>query len=242
MNTLNLNNTLNTEYISLGCNCSIAYQLDKYNIRHNSHIFDWCNSTINQIINALEDNLAEYISTLSITDFSNKHKYIKLLSNNNENNIIYEKIFKNLLNVQGTYKCKNKYGITLSHELINKNDLSILKEKLSRRVDRFLNLQKSKYDILNFIRLEKQVINLETYLNKIYIILEWIIKNIKNKKIKFTIILNKINNNINEYIENNNKFKKIINENNIELNLHFYDKFTSDWQMNNVLWHNVFNI
>jgi hypothetical protein len=44
-------------YISLGGNCSITYQLNKYKIRDFLSPFDWSKITINQLIKVFEDTL-----------------------------------------------------------------------------------------------------------------------------------------------------------------------------------------
>ncbi len=38
-------------FISLGGNCSVCYQLNKYNIRTVAYPFDWCKISINQVDN-----------------------------------------------------------------------------------------------------------------------------------------------------------------------------------------------
>ena len=46
--------------ISLGGNCSVAYQLRKFNINNISYPFDWCKLTIKNLIKVLENNFENY--------------------------------------------------------------------------------------------------------------------------------------------------------------------------------------
>lgn len=52
------------EYIGLGSNCSITWQLNKYNLRTKSYPFDWVKISLSQIINILENNFDDYIETI----------------------------------------------------------------------------------------------------------------------------------------------------------------------------------
>lgn len=222
------------EFISLGGNCSVAYQLHKRGLRDVGFPFDWSKSTMNQLISSLEDNLETYVSSLEISEFSNRHPYIKfsgppIPGMNN----------KALLE-QGTYKCRNDYGITMSHELVVKNDFSTLKEKLSRRVLRFLDLKNSNKDILNFIRLEMKVVSVECYIPKLIRLIISLIEITGNKKIKLSLIFHTLNSSIVEYISTNKILKDLMTNNSVEIDCHFYNNFSSDWTMNHIDWNTIF--
>jgi hypothetical protein len=226
--------TTNIEYIPLGGNCSIAYQLHKRGLRDNGYPFDWSKSTMNQLLSSLEDNLIKYVTSLEISDFSNNHPYIKfsgppILGMND-----------NALLEQGTYKCRNDYGITMSHELVVKNDFLTLKEKLSRRVLRFLDLKNSNKDILNFIRLEMKVVSVECYIPKLINLINSLIEITGNKKIKLSLIFHTLNSSIVEYISTNKILKDLMTHNNIEIKYHFYNNFSNDWTMKHIDWNAVF--
>ena len=66
--------------ISLGGNCSITYQLNKYNLREKAYPFDWCKISINQLLNVLENNFDNYVDTLTIKKYSENHNS-NLISN-----------------------------------------------------------------------------------------------------------------------------------------------------------------
>lgn len=222
------------EYIPLGGNCSIAYQLHKKGLRDNGYPFDWSKSTMNQLITSLEDNLNKYVSSLEISGFSDKHPYIKFIG------LPIKGINENTFQEQGTYKCRNDYGITMSHELVLKNDLLTLKEKLSRRVFRFLDLKNSNKDILHFIRLEMKVITVESYISKLIHLINLLIEITKNKKIKLSLIFHVLNTNIIDYIYMNSVLKGLIMNNEIKIKCHFYNNFLSDWTMKHIDWNSVF--
>jgi len=99
-------------FISLGGNCSVTYQLDKYFKRSIAFPFDWCKIKIKQLINILENNFENYIETLNIKKYSQSHS---------------------------SYTITNKYNITYAHELFN--DINDYKDKIKRRIDRFCNLE-----------------------------------------------------------------------------------------------------
>ena len=51
-------------YISLGSNCSVSYQLQKYNLKLKSFPFDWSKLSITQLISVLENDFSDYVESL----------------------------------------------------------------------------------------------------------------------------------------------------------------------------------
>ena len=51
------------EYISLGSNCSITYQLGKLGLRNNSYPFDWTKISLTQLIKILENDFFKKSNT-----------------------------------------------------------------------------------------------------------------------------------------------------------------------------------
>lgn len=224
---------MDTEYISLGGNCAVAYQLHKNRLRTTSYPFDWSRTTIKQLCSALEDNLDKYVSTLKISNFSNNHPYIKLKGPNLE------------LDDKGTFKCSNKYGITFSHELVKQNEFITLKEILERRKNRLLNISKCEKSNITFIRIENKIISPSSYIQTLYKIIIKLFEMVNYSsrfKIEFVIVLHNKNNDINEYVFNNHELKKLLKENDIKINFIYYDKFTPDWQMNHLNWQEIFSL
>ena len=116
------------EMISLGSNCSITYQLNKYNKRQISYPFDWSKITINQLLSVLENNLNDY-----------ENVFIKKFSKNHED----------------SYILSNKYNITFAHEIVNKYNLEEFKQIIMKRKKNFSNITNS---TKCFIRIElKQI-------------------------------------------------------------------------------------
>ena len=60
------------QIISLGSNCSVTYQLNKYNLRQQSFPFDWSKITIKQLNKVLESKFKDY-ENVFIKKFSENH-------------------------------------------------------------------------------------------------------------------------------------------------------------------------
>ena len=129
------------EYISLGGNCCIAYNLKKYNKSVIRFPFDWCNITINQLNNVLSNDF---------NNFTNIE--IKKLSKNH-NLLVDQK-----LSIEPSLILSNNYNIKFSHEIIEKYQLENFINILNKRVERFYNLK----DPI-FIRIELQSKSIEYY-------------------------------------------------------------------------------
>jgi len=171
------------KFISLGGNCSITYQLNKYNLRKEAYPFDWCKININQLIKVLENNFDEYSETLIIKYKSNKH-------------------FKDN---ESSYILKNIYNIKFSHEIIYLNELEKFIKSINRRIERFKNLTEK----IIFIRIELSPIKI-SYENNIKNLIKLLYKYSNNFEllliINLTIQLNLPNNvkiyKFNEFSEN----------------------------------------
>ena len=147
------------EYIGLGSNCSITYQLNKYGLRTNSYPFDWAKITLQQLIVVLENNFADYVDSIEIKKNSSLHPQLDDINNLeiNTNSVL----------------TTNSYGITFAHEFIDKYELDEFKNKLQMRVDRFKNLLSIGKKI-KFIRIEISVIKttFHSYVLKLLSILD----------------------------------------------------------------------
>ena len=116
-------------YISLGSNCSVAYQLKKRNLKTKSYPFDWCKISILQLVKVLGNNFNWYFESLEIKKISYNHSS---LFNN------YSLILKNI------------YDIEFAHEITNNDQLTEFKNKIKNRIDNFNSLT----DKIIFIRIE----------------------------------------------------------------------------------------
>lgn len=158
------------QIISLGSNCSVTYQLNKYNLRQQSFPFDWSKISIKQLNKVLESKFKDY-----------ENVFIKKFSENHDS----------------SYILSNKYNITFAHEIFNKynNNIEEFKQVLIRRINNFV----AQRCIIKFVRIELQPIT-EAYLdelNKLIILLDTYFNNYKiillidsNSKINYELDLN----------------------------------------------------
>jgi len=99
-------------FISLGGNCSVAYQLQKYNLRKISYPFDWCKIKFNKLVEVLIYNF-ERFQDIEIVKYSENH--------------------------DNSYIIKNKYN-TFAHEVTCTDKLADFSKKLEKRVNKFKRL------------------------------------------------------------------------------------------------------
>jgi transposase-like protein len=151
-------------FISLGSNCSISYQLKKLNLKNKSYPFDWCKTSMNQLLNVLGNDFIDYNESLSLYKFSELH-----------HNFITNDKYSLIL--------KNNYNITFAHELRDINNLDMYKEKIKRRIERFKNINNNK---VTFVRIELNIIK-ENYKDKIIKLCEILNKYSNNYILKIII-------------------------------------------------------
>ncbi len=140
------------QIISLGSNCSVTYQLNKYNLRIQSFPFDWSKITIKQLNKVLESKFKDY-ENVFIKKFSENHNSSYILS--------------------------NKYNITFAHEIFDKynNNITEFNQVLLRRINNFV----AQTGEIKFVRIELQPIT-ESYLeelNKLILLLDTYFDNYK---------------------------------------------------------------
>ncbi len=192
------------EIVSLGSNCSVAYQLKQHNYRFNSYPFDWCNIKINQLIDVLKNNFVNY-ENIKINKLSENHP--TFLNNNNP---------------KPSYILSNGYNIKFAHEVISDNylDCEEFKNKLTRRINRFKHLIYNGHNPI-FIRIELNNFNKDSY----YLLLNELDKYFNNYKL-ILISNNNINhkNIINYKLDNFEDWKyNNLNWKNIFINTYIYD-------------------
>jgi len=239
------------KFISLGCNCSITYQLNKYNLREEAYPFDWSKISINQLISVLQNNFDLYSETISLKNISNKHflfdknkthEFVKH-SVTNEDNLEAQ---ANKLRGDEDHKFANKtlvlknfYNIVFAHEIDNIEDLHPLALRRSREpalrssvpLELFnfkdsLNRRIIRFreaDQIIFIRIELSPIEI-SYENNIKKLLELLNKYSNNYELRLII-----NSNIKFNFPNNVKIYR-------------FTEFSEDWQMNHINWSEIFNV
>jgi len=126
-------------YVSLGCSCATAFQLNKLNLRKESYPFDWCKISIRQLNLVLEN------------DFNDFGKIDKKKWSDNHNSYIAE----------------NKYKCQFAHEIIN--DLENKMEKRIDRFKRLKNPIFIRFENSRFSKnYQNELDKLIKYLNKIF--------------------------------------------------------------------------
>lgn len=200
------------EYISLGGDCSVAYNLQKFNKRTFAYPFDWVRiNSLNIISDIIENEFNDFISSVKKIDESNKFPLIDDNFNDNTNN---------------TLIMENKYGVRFYHDFSVNYNLDEIIEKYNRRIIRFINLIKSNKSIC-FIRYESKNNIIENDIIRFI----GIIKKI-NPNIQFRIILiihNPKNNKL--CISLNENIKNVIVVNDVS-------KFDS-WKRENINWNDI---
>jgi hypothetical protein len=206
-------------YISLGGNCSITYQLNKYNLRneacHSEKLsntlyycpFDWAKIKINQLINVLENNFDNYAESLQIKRYSDSHQ---------------------------SYIITNDYSIQFAHEVVNIDEINSLnslkelndfKDKIKRRITRFQNLSSNYDDKITFIRIELDIPK-SNYINNIIKLVKLIKNYYSNFVLKILIETNSYNTIFQEKLE----YVEFIK----------FDSYSEDWKMDHINWSSVF--
>jgi hypothetical protein len=140
------------EYISLGSNCSITYQLSKLGLRKCAYPFDWTKITLSQLISILVEDFNDYSKSLEFVSISNIHPIIEAGTETNYND----------LTSSSSLILTNKYKIKFAHELGEKYQLDEFKNRLEDRIKRFRELGDK--DIC-FVRIELSPLNQSWYSN-----------------------------------------------------------------------------
>jgi hypothetical protein len=151
------------EYISLGSNCSITYQLNKFGLRTHAYPFDWSKISLCRLIDVLVNNFIDFSESIEFKKISSNHP---LLDSNEQN---YN---------ESSLIVYNKYNIVFAHELSLKYDLEEFRSKMKIRIERFLNMM-SNPNKIKFIRIEQNKIKSNFYANiiKLYELLNKITLN-----------------------------------------------------------------
>jgi hypothetical protein len=130
------------EFISLGSNCSVTYQLDRLGLRTQAYPFDWSKVSLIQLIDVLSNNFIDYTESIKFIKESYSHPIVDLVDSK-------DSYFSN----SGTIIVSNKYGIKFAHELASRYGVEEFRIKIKTRIDRFRNLSTCKNKI-KFIRIE----------------------------------------------------------------------------------------
>lgn len=139
-------------HISLGSNCCVSWHLRSHNMQSLSLPFDWCNMTINQLVDVLNNDFKDF-EKLKIKKFSPNHP---LIENNNTSN-------------SGSYILENPYKIKFAHEITNETELINLSQSIMRRINRFRTILDNA-DKICFYRIELKNTNVNDVINLVKIL------------------------------------------------------------------------
>lgn len=204
------------EYISLGSNCSVTYQLNKFHLRTQAYPFDWCKISLQQLIDVLSNNFINFAESIEFKKISFLHS------------IMYETIETKTQSQSQSHTdysnnsllLTNKYGINFAHELESMEKIEEFKNNLEKRIQRFYNLS-IKSNKIKFIRIELNQIK-TNWSNQIF----QLISLLNSIGFSYELILI-INSSTNFMFGSNVKIYKFKN-------------FSSDWKMNELNWNDIF--
>lgn len=132
---------MDTIYIPLGLDCSIAYNLRRLKLNYYSLIFDW--SYIPNILDLIDILLLLQNDNFNILLDESNYEIVKLNSNTHHYND----------SINATHKLiHKKYKLQFNHEISTISTFNDFKERYSRRAKRFMDLKNSDKQLV-FIRL-----------------------------------------------------------------------------------------
>jgi hypothetical protein len=118
-------------HIPLGCDCSLAYNLQKFGLRKVSYLFDWSKISIKQLMDILDKRFFNFLSIDEWDILEQSDLFPRNLLENVEN---VENVEKSRL------KIKHKiYGLVYPHESNGYEiDMDMVIEKFRRRMERLI--------------------------------------------------------------------------------------------------------
>lgn len=179
-------------YISLGSSCSVAYQLQKLNLKKETLPFDWIRTpNISFVLDLIKNNFNSFFDDLEFVKEDEKFPY---LNDDDDFDTVLDKKTK-------IYKNNN---IGFFHDFKDNTTLDDVKEKYNRRFTRFYNvIQNPSIFIRDEQKFKQSDIPIYNELNKElkkYNINNKLILIINTFKIK-TINLEKLDNDIQVFID-----------------------------------------
>lgn len=200
------------EYISLGSNCSLTYQLNKFKLRTQAYPFDWTKISLQQLIDVLENNFENYSESIKFKKISLSHPII-----DSDNNLELN---------SSSIVVSNKYKISFAHEITSQYELEEFKNRINARIKRLdeLSLNHSTNFIkIKFIRIELSPINsswAQKILKLIYLL--------DNNFVQYELIL---------IINSSDNFEFPSN-----VKIYRFDNFSSDWKMDSLDWNLILEL
>ena len=130
------------EYISLGGDCAVAYQLQKYGLRTNAYPLDWVLSPTVQ--KCLEHEFYNLLDT-SVLTWKNKSNSFPLIDEDwKDRKDIVQRVVQSC------------YNITFLHDISDVEDLPSVVQKYERRIARFKTVMKDPTIVKKCFRMGKK--------------------------------------------------------------------------------------
>lgn len=139
------------KYISLGCNCAIAYQLQQMNLRDQAYPFDWILSP--DIIPCLQDDFKDFLNP----------EYLRWKGTSSNFPILNEDWMDNTDSTNDHSIARvhhTKYKIIFLHDFVPTDDpinridqITKINSKYQRRINRFREIMKNSTVLKNCYRL-----------------------------------------------------------------------------------------
>jgi hypothetical protein len=220
-----MNDMNSREFVSLGGSCAVAYHLRQHVKEFKRLPFDWVKMTIQQLNEVLASDFDERFSSLSVKKFSQVHPLIQ-----DDNGKVDQKK-ESIKEESGSLILVNLFKMQFAHQILEIGCLETFIPQLKERIIRFHELGRVVNDkTLTFVRLETGRIG------KNYLVdLRGLINNLATffGTYSFHLILI-IHIDALPWFENHD-FKDV------NLILHTFSEFDSDWKYPKIDWKSVFN-
>lgn len=213
------------EWISLGSNCSITYQLNKHKLRTNAYPFDWVKISITQLIDVLTNDFDDFAESIEYKKTSPLHP------------ILEPPILEPLnwieqpdeMDSQPSLVLTNRYKLLFSHELTSKYELDEFRDKIKSRIDRFRNLQSTNSVLIKFVRIELTPIKAD-WGEKIKLLMCMLDKIVTNYEL--ILIIN----------SQTSLFDSSLFDFPSNTKIYTFGDFSPDWKMDALDWKNIFGL
>lgn len=180
------------QYIALGCDCSVAYNLKRLELASESLPFDWirCNN-IKNITQILQDDFSDFVNLnfITVKPQNIRRFHGALADSSGDDGSIGDDEYKNISNCKSHYKIiHDKYKYIMPHEFSGDFiDWNIWREKYLRRIERFRKIVKNPNIQKIFVYLDithESTIHISTFGEMEKVMREYTFGDIKFIKIK----------------------------------------------------------
>ena len=184
-NFITVNFLVRKNFIPLGGNCSVSYNLNKLKLRSVSYPFDWSSINLSNLVNVITNDFHKF-DEIELVKYSENHN--SYIVKNNYCKFAHEVLYS----PDNKPHNENSLADILYRNIQLKLSFEIFKKKLQKRIFLFKQILDNKDEFKIFVRLETfNYKNNEIYTNYILDLINYLEF---NKKLKFKFILiSKIN-------------------------------------------------